>query len=128
MGSIFCPSCGSKSEYKFSAPNFCSKCGNSYLGNNKSLSTSNLGLSHSKKINQDIDEDDDEDFEDTDDETFSNSNRVPKISRLNVDIDLTPSYRSTTFGEILGQGESSSFRQSSRKSLEDLKNQQEFDE
>lgn len=128
MASIFCPSCGSKSEYKFSAPNFCSKCGSSYSGNNKPLSTSNLALSRSKNINQDIDEDDDEDFEDVDDESFSNSNRVPKISRLNVDIDLTPTYRTTTFGEILGQGEGSSFKQSSRKSLEDLRNQQEFDE
>ena len=32
MASIFCPSCGSKSEYQFAAPNFCSKCGQPYAG------------------------------------------------------------------------------------------------
>lgn len=78
MAFIFCPNCGSKAEYNFSPPNFCSKCGQSFSqGRSASQSKANL-------IDK-IQEDDEE--MDSDSESFySNSTRVPRIRNIEVDI------------------------------------------
>jgi hypothetical protein len=103
MASIFCPSCGSKSEYKFATPNFCFKCGSSYS------QTPNLtkATKNPDPDERDWDEED-EDGEDFSD--FSNSTRVPRISRLQVETDSSTDVKIIKFGDLLNENSTSSFK------------------
>ena len=110
MASIFCPSCGSKSEYKFATPNFCFKCGNSYSQSSSSPKiVRNLKTSESKDSYPDERDEEEEDF-DEDFGEFSNSTRVPRISRLQVDIDSSTDVRVVKFGDLLNENSTSSFK------------------
>jgi hypothetical protein len=102
MGIAYCPSCGSKSNYQFAAPNFCSKCGQAYL------SKSSSALKMKKAPQNDVDdenesyESDEDNFDDSN--SFSNSLIVPRISRIQVDLDFSTSeVKSFKFGEIFGE-------------------------
>lgn len=108
MAKIFCPNCGSKSEYQFAVPNFCSKCGNPY---NSKKNQVNL---HSSFSNTDSEEDlaneDSEEFENDNESFFSNSNKVPKISKINFDVDYSSdAIKSIKFEDLINQQSSSSF-------------------
>jgi hypothetical protein len=110
MASIFCPSCGSKSEYKFATPNFCFKCGSSYSQTPNSIkATNSLAIK-----NLDPDERDDWDDEDEDSEgdfgDFSNSTRVPRISRIQVETDSSTDVKIIKFGDLLNENSTSSFK------------------
>ena len=110
MASIFCPSCGSKSEYKFAVPNFCFKCGSAYSqSSNSSQITRNLKTFQSKDSEPDDRDEEDEDF-DEDFAEFSNSTRVPRISRLQVDIDSSTDVKIVKFGDLLNENSTSSFK------------------
>lgn len=101
MAIVFCPSCGSKTSYQFAAPNFCSKCGQPYL------SRSSVSLK-AKKIIERNENVDDEDYDgenfDSEGDSFSSSLTVPRISRIQVDLDFSTSeVKSFKFGEIFGE-------------------------
>jgi hypothetical protein len=113
MASIFCPSCGSKSEYKFATPNFCFKCGSSYSQTSNSIKATNVSTTIQSK-NLDPDERDDWDDEDEDSEgdfgDFSNSTRVPRISRIQVETDSSTDVKIIKFGDLLNENSASSFK------------------
>lgn len=123
MASIFCPSCGSKSEYKFAVPNFCFKCGGAYSQSSNS-SQINRSLKTSELKTSDPDERDDWDNEDDDSEEgfsdFSNSTRVPRISRLQVEIDSSTDVRVVKFGDLLNENSTSSFKRPKNLDLDNL--------
>lgn len=130
MASIFCPTCGFKSEYQFSAPNFCSKCGKPYLeahGISRSANlTSQMRSARFKTANQKIEDDyDDDDDESNSDEletdSFSNAVKVPKIRKLDVEIDSSTDVRVVKFENLLnGNSNSDVFLKSRSRQLDDL--------
>ena len=117
MASIFCSSCGSKSEYKFAAPNFCYKCGNPY-----SRSSNFLHSSKTFKSEPSIDSEmEGEDYEDEDfGEDFSNSTRVPRISKLHVEIDSSTDVKVVKFEDILNSNSNSSFKRPKNLDLDNI--------
>jgi hypothetical protein len=130
MASIFCPSCGSKSEYQFAIPNFCSKCGKSYIENSKS----NASIRPlSKKINSRIknqdpevnnDEFDDNDDEDVyNDEDYSNASRVPKISKIQVEIDCSTDVKVFKFDDLINGNLNNEFKIQKSRNINDLINE-----
>lgn len=98
MAIIFCPVCGSKSEYKFAVPNFCYKCGSAYN------QTSNL---NKKNLIDSSYEEDDYDDSNEDEDDFSNSTRVPRISKLQIEIDSSTDVRILKFENLLNNTASS---------------------
>lgn len=117
MASIFCSSCGSKSEYKFAAPNFCYKCGLPYSRSNNFLNSSkSFKTPPSREI-----EDEDEDYEEEDSsEDFSNSTRVPRLSRLQVEIDSSTDVKVVKFEDILNNNSTSSFKRPKNLDLDNI--------
>lgn len=110
MAFIFCPSCGSRSEYKFATPNFCFKCGSAYSGSsNFTHSSKTFKNTASKTVSDDEDIYDDEEVEE-DSEDFSNSTRVPRISRLQVEIDSDTDVKVMKFEDFLSGNSNSSFK------------------
>jgi hypothetical protein len=99
MASIFCPSCGSKSEYKFAIPNFCFKCGSSYS------QASSFRKNIPPVVSDELDIDENEDSEEF--EEFSNSTRVPRILKLQVDIDSNTDVKVLKFEDIINNSVSS---------------------
>jgi hypothetical protein len=82
MAFIFCSNCGSKAEYNFSPPNFCSKCGESFSGRKSSSK-----IIAQSKPSLDIEEiNEDEELNNDSESFFSNSTRVPRIRNIEVDI------------------------------------------
>lgn len=117
MASIFCSSCGSKSEYKFAPPNFCYKCGSGY---SRSLNFSNSSKNFKAELAQDT-EVEDEDYEDEDSsEDFSNSTRVPRISRLQVEIDSSTDVKVVKFEDLLNNNSTSSFKRPKNLDLDSV--------
>lgn len=58
MNYIFCANCGSKIQYAYSKPNFCSKCGDKCGSGSHSSAKTNLSKETStKNSNVDLDED-----------------------------------------------------------------------
>jgi len=124
MASIFCPSCGAKSEYQFSAPNFCSKCGKPYLESRIETFTSQMRTAKSKKQNFRQNEDTFDEVEDSDDNDggdFSSATRVPRITRLDVEIDSSTDVRVIKFGDLVNQNGDSSFAKGKSLYLDDLR-------
>lgn len=124
MANIFCPSCGSKAEYQFAAPNFCHKCGLPYSQSRavaKSQSpTSRVSKSRISR-NEDLDDQVEEDVEfDDDDSDSTDINRVPRISKIQVEIDSSTDMRSYKFEDIVNGNSSSSFKRSKTVNLDDL--------
>lgn len=125
MASIFCPHCGSKAEYKFSPPNFCYKCGMSYGGISTSVQK-HKQVSRSRR-SQVEDADDDVEYESEEDEVgesyFSNSTRVPRISKLSVEIDTSSDVRVVKFSDLMSPSyETSQFPRGKTQNLSDLSN------
>lgn len=114
MASIFCPSCGSKSEYKFAIPNFCYKCGTSYF---QTSSVNKFSRPIRSVISEEVDLDEDEDVEDN--EEFSNSIRVPKISKLQVEVDSNTDVRVFKFENII-ENSTSSFKRPKNLNLDNI--------
>jgi hypothetical protein len=120
MPAIFCPTCGSKSDYQFSMPNFCSKCGNSYIEKRQNPILPKTTSASKVEPPDDRDDDWDDDGEDYDSDNFSNASRVPRISRIDVDIDVDTGIRSFKFGDILNSNVNSTFKKSRNLNLDDL--------
>ena len=124
MATIFCPSCGAKAEYQFSAPNFCSKCGKSYIERAENKISATLSQKR-RNLNTRIDppEDDDEDFEQNDDidsEDFSNASRVPRINKIEVETDLNTDVKVFKFEDLLNQNYNNEFKAQKGRNLNDL--------
>lgn len=123
MASIFCPNCGCKAEYKFSAPNFCYKCGLPYNSGSSAVQK-HKQISRSKRADdRDSDEDFDEDGDgdEIEESYFSNSTRVPRISKLNVDIEISSDVRVVKFSDLTSPNyEATKFPKGKTQSLSDL--------
>lgn len=108
MANIFCPTCGAKSSYNLSQPNFCGNCGSGYNSTFQSSPTrpNNKILARQSEKQEDIEDDEIEDDENGEGSKmvgsyFSDSTRVPKINKLAVDIDSSTDVRTFKFSEIL---------------------------
>ena len=123
MASIFCPSCGSKSEYQFAPPNFCSKCGQPYAGRtlHKKMPTSaQVKLRKTQSDEQDFSEDDEE-VESYAEDVFSDSTRVPRLRSLQVDIDNSSDVRVVKMSDMLnGNFEQQSLKLGQRQSIDEV--------
>jgi hypothetical protein len=127
MATIFCPSCGSKSEYQFSMPNFCSKCGKSYIEKYENANATSI-LQKRKKINTKVEDNDDfdNDFEDDDDfdaEDFSNSSRVPRIGKIQVEIDSSTDVKVFKFDDLVNGTVNNEFKIQRSRNINDLINE-----
>jgi len=129
MASIFCPSCGAKSEYQFSAPNFCSKCGKSYVEthvasksiNSISQMRSARFKASSEQNEEDYDDNEESDSDDSETDSFSNAVKVPRIRKLDVEIDSSTDVRIIKFENLLnGNSNSDVFSKSKSRQLDDL--------
>lgn len=108
MANIFCPSCGSKSTYNLSPPNFCGKCGLPYIQNKTYSARLSQSRFSSKKVLQQENDDDFEDLEDDENQSlgssyFSDSSKVPRITKLNVDIDSSTDVRVFKFSDLFSE-------------------------
>jgi hypothetical protein len=123
MAFIFCPHCGCKAEYKFSAPNFCHKCGLPYNSGTSAVQK-HRQLSRSKRLRDEDLEEEPEDIENEDDtgeSYFSNSTRVPRISRLNVDVEMSSDVRVVKFSDLISPNyEATKFPRGRTQSLSDF--------
>lgn len=113
MSSIFCPSCGAKAEYQFSAPNFCSKCGRSYsnsFSTQKPLLRSTLKAKIAQKNQEPEDPneefEEDENLDSEDDVSYSNVSRVPRLRKIDVEIDSQTDVRIFKFENFLDNAQS----------------------
>lgn len=122
MASIFCPSCGSRSEYQFATPNFCFKCGKSYV-ENKITAKLSESITKTKSSRSRMSQASEEEFEDdnsSNEEEFSNATRVPKLNRLEVEIDSSSDVRVFKFEDLLNGNSGASFPRSPNHRLDDL--------
>ena len=87
----FCSECGTKAEYKFSPPKFCSNCG-APMGGTKveKPSTQREGVSRTQKIQAVSDSETDAEY-------------VPDISKLEYEIDTYGSQYNQTIGSLGGK-------------------------
>lgn len=130
MASIFCPSCGSKSEYQFAAPNFCSKCGQPYAGKSfhKKMPISAQNKLRKNQLDQQnpIDNEDDNEEEIYAEDVFSDSTRVPRLKSLQVDIDNSSDVRVVKMSDLLnGNFEHQSLKLGQRQSIDEVMNERE---
>jgi hypothetical protein len=94
MLSTYCQHCGSKNEYRFEKPKFCSKCGESFSGEvSKASKPKARQVPEAKRIESDFDEEGTEIYE------------VPEISRLEYDIEPIDSHSSFTLGSLFKNSE-----------------------
>ena len=96
MNSTFCPNCGVKHTYNYSKPKFCSSCGNA-LG---AVLAQPAKASKTRSIEDDYE---DEDF----DPENSDTDYVPRITKLQVDIEKDSEYNSFSLGSLFGQQDDS---------------------
>jgi hypothetical protein len=121
MSLIFCSNCGNKSEYQFSPPNFCSKCGTSYssrFGVKKTKSSikdkSQNSSSEEEYFEEINDSSEDEDF-------FSNSTRIPIINSIKVDIESYSNIRVVKMSDIVnGNSSEDKLKLGARKDINEL--------
>ena len=101
MPSTYCQNCGSKHDYKFEKPNFCTSCGEPFAGapkeNKKSETNPKENRSLGRRTESDFDEEGTEIYE------------VPQISKFEYEIDITPSSFSlgSLFSNVAPQEENS---------------------
>lgn len=128
MATIFCPSCGSKANYLHAVPNFCGKCGQPYIPTFSSKEKIKSAISSTRTSSDPDDQFDDEEDENWDGDEmrsstrgdfFSDSMRVPRLSKLNVEIDSSTDVRVFKMSDILGV-ENKSFNPPRTKNLNDL--------
>ncbi len=86
MSHIFCFNCGVKIEYNFVKPNFCSKCGTGFGGQQQSQAAVEQAPSQTKASLV------------SDDET--DAEFVPQLRRLDVEVEKP---RTFTIGSLAGQ-------------------------
>lgn len=87
MNTSFCTSCGSKYQYSFAAPKFCSNCGES-IGSVASKSKATASIRRSR-------------FEDEDEDGIDGGvDYVPDIENISLDIESDPIY-TQSLGSIL---------------------------
>ena len=88
---MFCSNCGMKHTFNYAKPNFCSGCGGS------------LGVVEKKKPVQQstaADEEGDGDYEDDEDNIPT---RVPKLSKIQVEIENNEQSTSFTLGSLFAE-------------------------
>lgn len=96
MSVIYCSECGKKHEYNFAKPNFCSGCGNPF-----GAAKLKKQKPQQEEEEEEYDDEEEEDFED-DGESFTNSNRVPNIRKIQVDVETSAQYNTFDLGSIIG--------------------------
>lgn len=113
MNSTFCPNCGVKHTYNYSKPKFCSGCGNP-LG---AVLAQSAKASKTRSIEDDYEE---EDF----DPENSDADYVPRINKLEVDIESGSEYSLFSLGSLFGQNDDSakSSRRRKASSVDDFVN------
>lgn len=125
MALIFCSSCGNKSEYQFSPPNFCSKCGNSYSIKFKNKENISISKKFSDQLNVEQDLYEDEDESNEEENFFSNSTRVPRISSIKVDIETSSSIRVVKMSDIVnGNSNEAKLKLGNRKDINEIINEE----
>jgi uncharacterized Zn finger protein (UPF0148 family) len=117
MLKIYCPECGSPTEYSLNKPKFCTNCGNSFLGVKKEkvalpVQMQKPTLSKAKRPNIEP-----EDYED-DYTEITEVNKIPDIDSLSFDINIQPS-STEKIGDIIGS--SSDKENQLRKNKEKIK-------
>lgn len=120
MSAIFCSSCGMKHTYQYAVPKFCSGCGSS-LGAVMQTAPKKTVAKASKEEDDDVDDD-------LDDEVFSDSDYVPNIRKIQVEVETASNINTFTLGSILNQKsdgtQNEPFRRSSRaRSVDDFVNE-----
>ena len=86
----FCTDCGTKLEYKFSSPKFCSSCGNPVGGLNANASKRKLEETKPKKIEPLNDNETDAEY-------------VPSLTKLEYEIDDLGASLQQTMGSLAGK-------------------------
>jgi ribosomal protein L37E len=95
MNATFCSNCGSKHTFTYAKPKFCSSCGFSLGPELKKSASSSAAV--------DDDSYDDDEDEDSD---FSNASFVPRLKKLELDIEKYSESNSFTLGSIFGESNS----------------------
>ena len=83
MPSTYCQNCGSKHDYKFEKPNFCTSCGEPFAGASKEAKKLETNPKENRSLGRSIESDFDEDG--------TEIYEVPQISKLEYEIDIAPS-------------------------------------
>ena len=104
MAIKFCTECGARHEYKFSAPKFCSSCGAPMGVANASEPT------HQKEVSKKIT---------TLNENETDAESVPRITKLEYEIDDFGTNVNHTLGSLGGRSAPKKFR-SNTKNINDL--------
>lgn len=92
MNVTFCSNCGAKHTFTYAKPKFCSSCG------------FNLGPELKKSVAATSSNDTDQDYEDEEDDgEFSNSSFVPKLRKLELDVETYSESPSFTLGSLFGE-------------------------
>ena len=86
----FCFECGHKLEYKFSAPNFCPQCGVKISGGEKAAASVKKPVESVAKKSVEIED------------GFTNSDRIPNISKLEFEIEDYGYNAQQTMGSLAG--------------------------
>ena len=94
MATIFCSSCGSKSEYKFSPPKFCSSCGSPMASINNNAPAP---VAPVKPVAIGIE------ATTEDSEGYTNASQIPRISNLVYEIDDFGAGVQHTLGSLAGK-------------------------
>ena len=103
----FCFECGHKLEYKFSAPNFCPQCGAKIGGGEKAAAS--VREPAKKVVKKSVETED----------GFTNSELVPRISKLEYEIEDYGASMQQTMGSLAGR-QAPKKRIIQRKNIEDL--------
>lgn len=103
----FCFECGQKLEYKFSAPNFCPSCGVKLGGVEKKVAEAKESVKPA--IKKSIESED----------GFTNSDLVPRISKLEYEIENFGSDMQQNIGSIFGKN-APTRRRNNSKNINDL--------
>tara|TARA_R110001632_G_scaffold35298_2_gene89124 strand:+ start:1137 stop:1463 length:327 start_codon:yes stop_codon:yes gene_type:complete len=105
----FCFDCGNKLEYKFNPPNFCPNCGSNISGL-KSEKGGSIPTKETAPASSEVSEDS---------EGYTNANSIPRISKLEYEIEDFGADIQHTIGSIGGKSAPAK-RKNNVKSLNDL--------
>ena len=103
----FCFECGHKLEYKFSVPNFCPQCGAKIGGGEKAVAT--VKEPTKQAVKRSVESED----------GFTNSQEVPKISKLEFEIENFGADVQHSIGSLFGK-RAPTKRQTNIKNINDL--------
>ncbi len=103
MNHIFCFNCGVKIEYNFAKPNFCSKCGAGFGGEQQSKAAVEEAPRQNKASVV------------SDDETDAES--VPQLRKLDVEIEKAKTF---TIGSLAGQNTPPDYKGNGSYDLDDF--------